>query len=293
MGKVVKTITKPAAILANPMIGLNALAGKKAAGALGINLDDKEGEAYNPDLSGTEAYNRFAQGYDKEMSGAEKAIGESGMTKGLFGQGGLNEQLGKEQQTLASQGFQLTPEDREAYGQASGDIARLFGGQEQQAAQALARRGLGAASSGAAGAAFSGLAGNKNEMLAKQQMQIANQRMENTRARLADTRNMMSQLGQQGFNMAHSRVGQKGDILAQGAGLQNQGNQLQRQAYQDKEANAKPGLFSMIGQGLSAGIGNLATQAPGMALGGLTGGAYGTASLGQKAAADRYSRGIG
>jgi len=96
----------------------------------------------------------------------------------LFGKGGAMDRADLEEQDLAKRGYSLKPEDYEAYGQASGDIARLFGQQEQNTAADLASRGLAAAPSGAAGVAYSGLQGNKNEQLAKAQTDIAQKRMQ-------------------------------------------------------------------------------------------------------------------
>jgi hypothetical protein len=137
----------------------------------------------------------------------------------LFGQGGaLSNAIGKEQQ-LQNQGFQLTPQDKEAYGQASGNIARQFGEAENSASQDLASRGLASAPSGAAGALFSGIQGNKNEQLANAQMQIANQRMQNTMQRIGQQQQLMTNLGAQGANAINQQYGR------QLQGQQNQYNQ--------------------------------------------------------------------
>ncbi len=102
----------------------------------------------------------------------------------LFGKGGAMERTNAEEQRLASQGYKLQPEDYEAYGQASGNIAREYGAQEQNLAQSLADRGLASAPNGAAAIQFTGLAGNKNEQLARAQTQIADARMNNTMNRI-------------------------------------------------------------------------------------------------------------
>lgn len=117
---------------------------------------------------------------------------------GMFGKGGTLDRTTEEEKNLASQGFELTPEDRTAYGQASGDIARQFGESDQSLAQSLADRGL--SNSGVAGAAFTGSQGNKMEQLAKVQQSIAKQRMETNMQRLGQTRQFLSQLGSQGAN---------------------------------------------------------------------------------------------
>jgi hypothetical protein len=131
---------------------------------------------------------------------ATDAVQNNGILGQLFGQGGaLSGAIGKENQ-LQNQGYQLTPEDQTMYGQASGDVARLFGQQENSAANNLAMRGLASAPTGAAGATFSGLAGNKNEMLAKAQQQIMQQRYQNTQQQIQQQQQFISQLGGQAQN---------------------------------------------------------------------------------------------
>lgn len=272
MGGVVKAISKPAAIIANPMIGLNALAGSKAAGALGINLDGEEGEYLTPEQKAQKEAQAYFGNYDKAMGDATKGVQEGALTKDLFGTGGLQGQLAKEQQDLSSRGFSLQPQDYEAYGQTAGDVSRLFGQQNQAASAQLARRGLASGASGAAGAQFSGLQGNKNEMLARAQTDIAQKRMADTHQRLQSTRAQMQSLATQGTGMANQQWGQKGDSLNQAAGKEVGLHNQNQQTLQAKNDAYKPGLFETIGSGLQTGLGNLASAAPGMALGGLTGG---------------------
>lgn len=255
-----------------------ALAGAKK---LGLTLDGEQGEYVTPEQHQQRLYRAFANDYDNQMNLADKGVQESAMTKNLYGQGGLNERLNSEEQKLASQGFQLTQDDREAYGQTAGDVSRLFGQQEQAATQNLARRGLASASSGASGAMFSGLAGNKNEMLAKAQTDIANKRMQNTLQRLQQTRNQMQTLGVQGADLARTRYQDKGQGLMNAVNVENLGNEQNRNALQDKNDAFKPGLLETIGNGLQTGIGNLASAAPGMAVGGLGGGAASSGGAGQ------------
>lgn len=271
MGGVVKAISKPAAIVANPMIGLNALGGSKAAGALGLNLDDEQGAYATPEQKAAQAYRDFTANYGGEMRDAEKGVQEGAFTKGLFGEGGLQTQLGAEGKDLASRGFQLTQGDREAYGQTAGDVSRMFGQQEQATTQNLARRGLASGASGAAGAAFSGIQGNKNEMLAQAQTQIAQKRMADTQQRLQQNRQMQSQLANQGVGMQRDRYADRERNVKGAVGLERDLNQENRQTLADQEAAVKPGLFSTIGQGLQRGIGQMAQAAPGMLAGGVGG----------------------
>ncbi len=186
----------------------------------------------------------------------------------LFGKGGALESSLQKEQELQKQGFQLQPEDHEAYGQASGNIARLFGQQENQLAQSLANRGLGAAPSGAAGASFSGLAGNKNEQLARAQMQIANQRMQNTMNRISQQQQFASQLGGQAQNAINSQrnaqlagAAQRQGNVADAAQLQNQTNQMQNQYGMQKAefdaANQPANFMDMAIGGLGSAAGKV------------------------------------
>jgi hypothetical protein len=191
-------------------------------------------------------YDKFVDEAHPEIEGlagtqmATDAIRSNPMLAGLYGEGGLQSQLGAEGKDLASRGYSLQQPDYEAYGQASGDIARQFGQQEADASKMLARRGLGGASSGAAGAAFSGLAGNKNEMLAKAQTDIAQKRMQDTTQRLQANRALQAQLGQQGnaaigdqYNRQLQGFNTKAGVLNQSVQNEQGANQQGRQANED------------------------------------------------------------
>jgi hypothetical protein len=174
-----------------------------------------------------------------------------------------------QEQNLLNNGFGLTTQDHDAYGQASGNIARMFGQQEQGAAQSLADRGLAAAPSGAAGAMFSGLQGNKNEMLANAQSQIAGQRIQNAQNMLNANRQYQSQLGQLGnsavqnqFGNAMASKGQDWNQYAQqqqlnqgnrGLDIQQQNADLSKQAWQKQQEG--PGIGGILGGLAGAGIG--------------------------------------
>lgn len=175
----------------------------------------------------------------------------------LFGKGGQMEQTGADINKLQNQGFQLTPEDHEAYGQVSGNIARLFGQSEQNLSQSMADRGLAAAPSGAASAEFSGLNGNKNEQLSQMQMQIANNRMQNTMQRLNSARSYMAQLGGQAegaMNDSLSRdlAGRQERLGVAGArNTANAGaNAANLASMEDKREAKDPTLLQGLGQGL-------------------------------------------
>lgn len=155
-------------------------------------------------------------------------VQNNGILGGLFGQGGALQRAGNEEQQLASTGYNLTDADKTAYGEASGNIARQFGQNDQSLSQALSDRGL--SSSGVAGAAFSNSLGNKNEQLAGLQTQIAQNRMQMNNQRLAQTRQFMGQLGQQ----AQGAIGQAfGEHLQQGE-AQFGANQSLLKGYTDQ-----------------------------------------------------------
>lgn len=242
--------------------------------ALGLGLGDEQG-AYNDQAELQKLLRSEGMNSREGMNHASQYIKDNVLTSGVYGDGGLQSQLGEEGRQLADSGFQLQKGDREAYGQASGDISRLFGQQEQQATQNLARRGLASASSGAAGAAFSGLQGNKNEMLASAQMDIAQKRMVDTQNRLQQNRTMQQNLATQGNRMAGEQYQRTADARSGRISELNALEASKSGVMKDQKAAVKPGLFSTIGQGLQAGIGQLATQAPGMlATGGMPTGMF-------------------
>src|SRR3990167_3595711 len=63
-----------------------------------------------------------------------KELQQNAILGQLYGPQGTMGRTTAEEQRLAEQGFDLTPEDRTAYGQVYGDIARQFGEQEQSLA---------------------------------------------------------------------------------------------------------------------------------------------------------------
>jgi hypothetical protein len=236
---------------------------------LGIGGDGEQGEYFKPASNQQEVYNAFANDYDNQMGLADKGVQTGALSRDVYGAGGLQSQLAAEGKTLADTGFGLTQGDREAYGQTSGDISRMFGQQENQTAQSLNRRGLGGASSGAAGAAFSGLSGSKNEMLAKAQTDIAQKRMADTQQRLLQNRTLQGQLATQGTSMANDRYSTKADSLLKASQVEKGLNAQGSEALAAKKAAYKPGLLESIGSGLQSGITQTATAAPGMAMKGL------------------------
>lgn len=149
-----------------------------------------------------------ASKYYNPATGTQEATNQvqgNGILNGLFGQGGTLQNTIDQEKQQANQGFSLTPEDRTAYGQISGDIARQFGQQDQSLAQALSDRGL--SNSGVAGAAFTGSSGNKMEQLAEAQQKIANDRFNANIQKLGQTRSFLANLGQQGANDIQQQYG--------------------------------------------------------------------------------------
>lgn len=182
-----------------------------------------------------------------------------------FGHGGVLDQTVQQEQDLANRGFSLKPEDYEAYGQASGNIARMFGQQEQGLSQSLANRGL--SNSGAAAAGFSGLMGNKDEQLAGLQRQIANDRMNMNLQRLGQTQQFLSNLNQQGMQ-GENQMQQLGRQKAQDYNqvLNNKANMAmgllggfqgqQNEGLQQQQQTAHGSTLSNIFGGMSAGYAN-------------------------------------
>lgn len=274
MGKVAggaaKIFSAPTALLSGGKggDGLSKIGGS-AFGSLGglIGLGPEYGEHFTPDDATGKSYRDWARSNPDEIQGlkgtqiATDQVMRNPILQALYGDKGLQGQLATEGTRLANQGFSLQPEDHEAYGQISGDVARQFGQQESDAARSLARRGLGGADSGAAGAAFSGLAGNKNEMLAKAQMGIAQRRVEDTRQRLNDNRQMQAQLGNQGSRDIESQFQRQvgghrayGDQFSRAAGNEQGLNEQKLAAVQDKRLAKNKTLFDAWGEGTYSGL---------------------------------------
>jgi hypothetical protein len=196
---------------------------------------------------------------------ASQQVRTDPLSSGMFGDDGSLERAIAEERELAERGYSLQPEDYEAYGQASGDIARMFGQSEQSLAQALADRGLATADSGVARSEFSGLYGNKNEQLAGLQRQIANDRMEKNLQRLAQTRDFTARLGalgQDALNSAYSRnlsgAQQRTNTFAQAAdadiGKYNAEQGAMQAAMESKLANKEMGLGDALTKGIFSGV---------------------------------------
>lgn len=191
---------------------------------------------------------------------ASQQVMNNPLLSGLLGAGGSRDQALAQEQQQATSGYQLQPSDYDAMGQASGNIARQFGGQEQSLASSLAARGLGAGNSGASQASFSGLNGNKYEQLGQMQQQIAQQRVQNNMNQLAQTRSYLSQLGQLGNNAQGQQYNQN----------QTEHNQQQQQYGTDvNQYSAQQNATNQAAQNQQSGLGDALT---GGLMAGLTGG---------------------
>lgn len=234
-----------------------ALANQKEGGTQADNYYSKYLNPWQAKSNIDAASNMTANANVKD---ATDRVQNNAIYGGLFGQGGQLSQAEGEATDLANRGFSLKPEDYEAYGQASGNIARMFGQNEQSLSQSLANRGL--SNSNIAGAQFSGLQGNKNEQLAGLQRQIANDRMKMNLERLGQTRNFMSQLGQQAQNAVGQDInsnlaaGQQEYQMGMGqlGALQGQANEgLQQQQQTQHSSGLSNALGGMMSGGLAGG----------------------------------------
>ncbi len=258
--------------------GLQDILAKYGSG--GMSLQDAL-SAGQGQKSGPYAYNQAAKNMElatNPLSGrrfSEDQVSGSGMGKMLYGQGGLGERMNTEEQDLSTRGYNLDASDQDALGQAMGNVTRASGAQGNDLANMLAERGMG--NSGAAGVAFSGLAGNKFEQLANAQQNIANARVQRNQERLSQIRNQMMGLGQQNEQAIGNQYGRNlaGRNASEGQ-LQNAVN-LQRanrgeqqaqlnQGFAQKDAtssggllgDAVSGLFGAAAGGAGAGIGQAA-----------------------------------
>lgn len=226
---------------------------------------------------------------DQAQQAYGRAQDETELVRGLMGES-------REDLKGRGESYGLTPQDLAAYGQASDQLARMYGAQEQGLAQSLANRGLGAAPSGTGAQAFSNLYGNQMEQLKGAQMQIAQQRI-NTARGLAQDR-MQADLQRAGLanqaaqgagslslglgNLGMAAHGQqynqnlagiasrRGDSAsAAQLGMQNQAQQQEmlNEAFAQRQATKTPSFLEQIGSGIAGGI----AGAPGALIGGFTG----------------------
>lgn len=216
---------------------------------------------------------------------ATEQVMNNPLLSGIYGKGGMQERLLSEEQDLGSRGYSMQPEDNEAFGQASDEIARQSGQEDASLSRALASRGLASAGSGAAGAAFSGAQGNKFERLASQQRNIAQARMDTNLKRLTSTRELALQSGKQAgaeLDSQYSRnadgVNRKQNInkeaLAADIELQNQRNNQ----FSMQQNTKKPGAIVALGQAAGTAIGGYLGGPQGAAAGGSLGKSLGSSA---------------
>ncbi len=214
------------------------------------------------------------------------------LTSGLFGKGGIQEQVQGRAGQLAQniqdsrqalmgrdQSYGLQDSDLQAYAQAASNTARNYGAMEQSLAQSLANRGLASADSGVALGQFAGMQGNKMEQLANAQLNIAQNRI-NTAKDLATTR-MNADLQAQGQNngmitslgtLGQQALGAQFGRQMQGsehsynqnagvAGLSQEERAQQQSIYDNQWAQQQASSFNPLGalaNVASAGVGALA-----------------------------------
>lgn len=269
------------------------LSDKKTAGSdsgnyLGLSSADQE--SANSAFRNLMNYQGNSAAIDPIQSSrtATSEVQNNGILGGLFGKSGTLNQALSENQNLSSQGYQLQPQDKEAYGQASDNIARQYAGAQGNLAQALASRGL--SNSGVAGRAFMTSQGNKMEQLAQIQTQIANDRMNNNMQRLAQTRSFISSLGNQAEGAIQGQFGRQlsseqqnfGEAEGKNQGAYQRLNGAQQQANQQfsqrQSTQQTPGWAQALGT--LGGYGEqMGMMAAGNAIGG-AGGAGGGANAG-------------
>ena len=205
--------------------------------------------------------NALATGATTGSQYAAEQVGDNATQNSLYGQNG---QLGNTENLINQEeqvGTQLNPTSNTLYGQEAGQIANQFAQQGNQAAQSLASRGL--SDSGAAGATFSGIAGNQNQMLANAQEQIGQQQFSNAQQQLQNNMNYASQLGGQYNNALNQQYGrQLSGAQAQESGLSNAANQTAQANNSQNQYNQS--LFNQsvkntpvnLGDYLAAGTGS-------------------------------------
>jgi hypothetical protein len=180
-----------------------------------------------------------------------KQVASNPYLSSIFGQGGAMQGAAQDAERLRNTGFSLQPQDYQAYGQASNELARLFGSQESDLANSLANRGFGNAASGTAGAAFTGLQGNKNEQLARAQMGIANARMNFAQNALNSTRQALMGFGQLGNQTAEGYA----NNAINASNAYNQSYATSNAAKQAESASKLGSQSPTLGQALGAGLG--------------------------------------
>lgn len=214
------------------------------------------GNVYAQDAAGTKVTQDRARSL-LDPNAAAQGVTSNSVLGGLLGGESSNSTLQQTQQQesdQANQPWALTDQDKSAYGQISGDIARQYGQSDQSLAQALSNRGM--SNSGVAGAAFSGAQGSKLEQLAQTQQQIAQQRFNSNLQRLGQTQQFLSQLGGQAQGAIGQQLGVQQNNIGNAQNLlaaqQNQSNQNLAQQQQTAHAGSLSNAFSGALSGMAA-----------------------------------------
>lgn len=201
---------------------------------------------------------------------AEQEVLGSQLGGGVYGDKGLQGALAQEYSKYEGAG--LTPETQTELDQAKAQIARQYGAEEGGLAQALAGRGLAAAPSGTAAVEYTGLRGNRNEQLAKANLDAAMKKIQMKRElagqRMQLANQAMGAKGQQFQNqlagVGSAREAQKSDATAEA-----QRNQLMLQRERDIASQQQQQVESQhkyeaptLGQAFGAGIMGAARKLP-------------------------------
>lgn len=228
-------------VINNQTYGKDTQANLAAYGTGDQSLSDTLAKA-NSQLGGN---GNFMTGFSNQLAAgpltgskfATEQVNNNADLGGLYGPGGQLSQAEGKLTDLQNQGFNLKPEDQSLYGQEAGQISRQFGSQGNDAANNLAARGL--SSSGAAGAQFSGLQGNQNEMLAQAQQQIAQQRFQNTMGQIGQYQNFVNSMGANAGNAINQQYGR------QLSGVNQQTGQLATAAGEQTGQNSQANSANM------------------------------------------------
>lgn len=196
---------------------------------------------------------------------ASEQVRSDPLTSGLLGEDGALSRAITEEKDLSSRGYSLQPEDYEAYGQGSDQIARNFAVEESSLASALADRGLASADSGVARQQFSGVQGNKFEHLGQLQRQIADDRMTKNLQRLTSTRDFVNSATNTGIGAQHNAfnrnlAGAENRTNTQGRAASGELAKYQAEsaanqaAMESKLANKEVGLGDALSKGFLSGV---------------------------------------
>jgi hypothetical protein len=251
------------------MSGFLSSAGNTIGDIFGMNGKSR----INPQTgnAGNDALNKMLSEPGGGSEQATKDFQNNPLMSQVYGGNKLGDQMGR-LTGMQDQKDQLTSGDQSMYGQMSGDIARQFGQQGANASASLAQRGLGAGPSGAAGATFSGLAGNQNEMLAKAQQNIMQQRHQQNMEALGQQMGFVNQL-QQGAQQGIQGQFRNRLSGAQAASeSQSKTNEQNLQGQMAAEQTRTPTFGEMLGQGIGSSMYNFGA-APGKAMSSVAGSA--------------------